>query len=398
MTTEEVWEWYSVTVITQFCRNSFQPDFLLFFPPHSWDIVKIMHILSKLNHNLQELSRLWWVIARLDETWRDLTSDFSKLEKAPKVMPMDFLFLQYCIKHWRRFLFSPTARFKKNIMFRHSNSCIRWFWMWPRGWPTGQQEVAVDFAIITFETDLKGNFFIPETDHRNLQFTDKFPNARMIRWELRLQEFDFAVHHFWQDKYCSYDFSCLIAWFVGPRHNPITVAEHDSNKLAVQSILAHRGIGRDLQFLVRCDDIMMMKTLGTSLCCLRARSSWFLSLQPLPALARRGGVVCMLFYVLFSTFNVLECYRVSLPAPLPFPNLVHKHGNTAAHFWVWLRSEVKSRCGLHEKVPANTCCPFINWNPCSFSLIIIVLAYFFPIKPKNPLIWHNIWIYHKFDD
>src|SRR3546814_4166076 len=42
---------------------------------------------------------------------------------------------------------------------------------------------------------LLGHRFVVETDHKNLMFLDAATAPKVVRWKLRLQEFDFTVKH-----------------------------------------------------------------------------------------------------------------------------------------------------------------------------------------------------------
>ncbi|GKT20181.1 hypothetical protein ADUPG1_011686, partial [Aduncisulcus paluster] len=65
-----------------------------------------------------------------------------------------------------------------------------------RRWSVTEKECwAIVFAITQFERFLKGRHFDLFTDHRNLTFVQRSPNAKITRWWLRIQEFSFSVHH-----------------------------------------------------------------------------------------------------------------------------------------------------------------------------------------------------------
>ena len=57
--------------------------------------------------------------------------------------------------------------------------------------------LAVKLGIQAFQTYLMGRQFIVETDHRALEWLDRFrgTNARLMRWSLFLQGYDFSVRH-----------------------------------------------------------------------------------------------------------------------------------------------------------------------------------------------------------
>ncbi|GKT28690.1 hypothetical protein ADUPG1_000812, partial [Aduncisulcus paluster] len=63
-------------------------------------------------------------------------------------------------------------------------------------WSTGEQEAyAVITAVLKCESYLRGRRFLLRTDHRNLVYIQKTPNAKLTRWRLRLEEFEFDIEH-----------------------------------------------------------------------------------------------------------------------------------------------------------------------------------------------------------
>src|SRR3546814_9218898 len=63
-------------------------------------------------------------------------------------------------------------------------------------WSTIEQECfAIYYAITSCEHYLRGHRFVVETDHRNLEFMAKATAPKVIRWRLRLQEYDFEVRY-----------------------------------------------------------------------------------------------------------------------------------------------------------------------------------------------------------
>ena len=61
-------------------------------------------------------------------------------------------------------------------------------------WKTLEQEAfAVVFTVLFFRTVLFGQFFLVETDHRNLTFVHAGTSAKVIRWSLALQRFSFGI-------------------------------------------------------------------------------------------------------------------------------------------------------------------------------------------------------------
>lgn len=63
-------------------------------------------------------------------------------------------------------------------------------------WSTIEQEAyAVYFGITSFEPYLLGQHFIVETDHKNLTYINKATAPKIVRWRLRLQDYDFEIRH-----------------------------------------------------------------------------------------------------------------------------------------------------------------------------------------------------------
>jgi len=63
-------------------------------------------------------------------------------------------------------------------------------------WSTIEQEsFAVYHCMLACSHHLLGHRFTVETDHKNLMFLDAATAPKVVRWKLRLQEFDFTVRH-----------------------------------------------------------------------------------------------------------------------------------------------------------------------------------------------------------
>lgn len=63
-------------------------------------------------------------------------------------------------------------------------------------WSTIEQEAyGIYFAITSMDHFIKGHPFIVQTDHRNLVYLYKATAPKVVRWRLRLQEYQFEVHH-----------------------------------------------------------------------------------------------------------------------------------------------------------------------------------------------------------
>lgn len=63
-------------------------------------------------------------------------------------------------------------------------------------WSTIEQECfGIYHCIVSLSHYLLGQRFIVETDHRNLLFIEKSTAPKVVRWRLRLEEFDFELRH-----------------------------------------------------------------------------------------------------------------------------------------------------------------------------------------------------------
>ena len=63
-------------------------------------------------------------------------------------------------------------------------------------WSTIEQEAyAIFWAVMKCESYLLGHYFHIETDHRNLLYMSDATAPKVVRWRLRLQEYDFQVIH-----------------------------------------------------------------------------------------------------------------------------------------------------------------------------------------------------------
>lgn len=63
-------------------------------------------------------------------------------------------------------------------------------------WSTIEKEAyAIFYGVTKLSSFLLGQHFTIETDHRNLVYMHKATAPKIVRWKLRLQEFDFTIHH-----------------------------------------------------------------------------------------------------------------------------------------------------------------------------------------------------------
>ena len=63
-------------------------------------------------------------------------------------------------------------------------------------WSTPEKEgYAIYFALMKWEYLLMGPHFTIRTDHRNLTFVSTSGSAKVLRWKLAIQEYDFDIYH-----------------------------------------------------------------------------------------------------------------------------------------------------------------------------------------------------------
>ena len=65
-----------------------------------------------------------------------------------------------------------------------------------RHWSTPEKEgYAIYFALMKWQHLLLGPHFTIKTDHRNLTYISTSGSAKVMRWKLAIQDFDFEIHH-----------------------------------------------------------------------------------------------------------------------------------------------------------------------------------------------------------
>lgn len=107
-------------------------------------------------------------------------------------------------------------------------------------WSTIEQEAfAIFFTITSLSHHLLGHPFVVETDHRNLVYMDKAVAPKVVRWRLRLQEYQFEIRH------------------IAGKDNPVAdglsrclVLQHVAEiKQAHNAVVGHRGVRKTVDAL-----------------------------------------------------------------------------------------------------------------------------------------------------
>jgi transposase InsO family protein len=109
-------------------------------------------------------------------------------------------------------------------------------------WATIEQEAyAVFYCVQALSHHLRGHHFFVETDHKNLQYLDRATSPKLIRWRLRLQDYDFTVVHIPGKQNVVAD--ALSRCFA-------LTAEHAAMVARVHNeVLGHRGVRRSVEML-----------------------------------------------------------------------------------------------------------------------------------------------------
>eukprot|EP00762_Andalucia_godoyi_P003229 ANDGO_01040.mRNA.1 Retrovirus-related Pol polyprotein from transposon 17.6 len=109
-------------------------------------------------------------------------------------------------------------------------------------WSTIEQEAyAIFYCVTQLSHLLLGHRFIVETDHRNLIYLHQSATPKLVRWRLRLQEFDFSIVHIPGDSNCVSDVlsRCLT---ISEDVIPVIQSVHNP-------VVGHRGLKQTKQLL-----------------------------------------------------------------------------------------------------------------------------------------------------
>eukprot|EP00762_Andalucia_godoyi_P005049 ANDGO_01498.mRNA.1 Retrovirus-related Pol polyprotein from transposon 412 len=109
-------------------------------------------------------------------------------------------------------------------------------------WSTIEQEAyAIFYCITELSHFLLGHRFVVETDHRNLVYLHQSQTPKLVRWRLRLQEYDFSIVHIAGESNCVSDaLSRCLAVVDDPRVRMEAV--HNA-------VIGHKGVRQTCQLL-----------------------------------------------------------------------------------------------------------------------------------------------------
>jgi hypothetical protein len=114
-------------------------------------------------------------------------------------------------------------------------------------WSTFEQEgFAIYWSVMKFQHYLFGHYFTLQTDHRNLLWMDKAASPKVVRWRLRLQEFNFTITHIPGKS------NVIADYFSRVEINQIDITKEpdDMIKEVHNSIIGHHGIIRTFKLLL----------------------------------------------------------------------------------------------------------------------------------------------------
>lgn len=122
-------------------------------------------------------------------------------------------------------------------------------------WSTIEQEAyAIYYSILTLSHHLLGHAFVVETDHRNLLYLERATAPKLVRWRLRLQEYNFTVRHVPGKHNCVADAlsRCLFIDVASEPSQPslASVLPHAAEIAVVHNaVVGHRGVKRTMELL-----------------------------------------------------------------------------------------------------------------------------------------------------
>ena len=126
-------------------------------------------------------------------------------------------------------------------------------------WSTIEQECfAVFYVVMKLRPFLLGRKFVLFTDHRNLIYLQQSTIPKLVRWKLRLLEFDFIVKHIpGRENEVADSLSRMTMMLIAPESDGTNASEESESvsqlefiKSLHNSVVGHHGINR-LEQMVR---------------------------------------------------------------------------------------------------------------------------------------------------
>jgi hypothetical protein len=132
-------------------------------------------------------------------------------------------------------------------------------------WSTAEKECYAIFqSMRKLEHLLQDRKFILRTDHRNLLFLNAQPSAKVTRWKLAIQEFDFTIEHIpGKDNIVADHMSRLCA--APPHKEPNAQRQHDSqSKIACEASGSAGGSDTNPTICMTCTPVSTMVAVSES--------------------------------------------------------------------------------------------------------------------------------------
>lgn len=195
-----------------------------------------------------------------------------------------------------------------------------------QNWSTIEQEAyAIFYCLLHWQHYLLGHKFWVETDHRNLKYLHSGASPKLVRWKLRLQEFDYEVRHI---SGTSNTVADGLSRCCGVVSGAITTSEssrHGIGDMTMDSklqsfarvhnsVVGHRGV-------VRC--ISLLRGSGIAWPSMEKDISAFIKQCPLCQKLRHDGEPVLELAKSTAVFEPFEVVAIDTIGPLP----VDSNGN-----------------------------------------------------------------------